>query len=334
MKVSVIIPCKNEEQYIEKCIESVLKNNYKDIKVIVCDGKSTDNTQDIVRRLEAIHPQVKLLINERETTPFALNLGIKSINSDVYLILGAHAELALDHIENAVQLLNKKYEVGCVGGILENVYSDDTSEAIGMAMSSRFGVGDAKFRTGAKDGYVDTVAFGAYRKEVFEKIGYFDDELTRNQDDEFNYRLTQSGFKIYFSNSIRSKYYVRGSFEKLFKQYYQYGYWKVLVNKKHNTITTIRQLIPLFFVLFLIFGGGLAFLSKFVMSTFVIVLLLYFLLGGFSAVNQAKGILKTGKVLLAFFILHISYGIGYLIGLFDFFILNKNSTQKAQSTSR
>jgi GT2 family glycosyltransferase len=121
-------------------------------------------------------------------------------------------------------------------------------------MSSVFGVGNAHFRTGGKSGCVDTVAFGAYRREVFERVGFFDEELARNQDDEFNYRVVQGGFKIFLDPAIQSDYFVRGSISKLYKQYDQYGYWKVFVNKKHGAVTTLRQLAPPLWVLFLLMG--------------------------------------------------------------------------------
>ncbi len=254
--ISITIPARNEEKYIEKCILSILSADYpqEKIKIFVCDGLSTDNTREIVSSLSNKHKNIQLIDNEKQTTPFALNLGLKASNCAIKIILGAHAEIDKDFIKNNVSVLNDYPEVGCAGGIIENVYENESAETIGLAMSSAFGVGNAHFRTGSKNGFVDTVAFGAYRKEVFEKIGYFDEDLIRNQDDEFNFRLLQNGFKIYLNSNIKSKYYVRASFSKLYKQYYQYGYWKVYVNKKHKAVTSIRQLVPLFFILFLFLG--------------------------------------------------------------------------------
>jgi GT2 family glycosyltransferase len=201
-------------------------------------------------------------------------------------------------------------------------------------MSSSFGVGNAHFRTGNKSGYVDTVAFGAYKKEVFDDIGYFDEDLIRNQDDEFNFRLLKNGYKIYLSNKIKSKYYVRGSFSKLFKQYYQYGYWKVFVNKKHKTVTTVRQLIPLFFVLFLILGGIISFAHPYIFIFYRAIILLYFLLGLLFAWDGNNSLKKAISITFTFFILHLSYGLGYLLAIFDFILLNKKPNDKSKTLSR
>ena len=252
--VSVVIPSYNEEAYIENCVRSILASNYPQdkLQVLVCDGQSTDATQEIVKKIAEENPQVVLLQNLNKTTPFALNLGLKYSSADVKIILGAHSTVDDNFVLQNVKVLETMPEVGCAGGVIENVYENNTSESIGLAMSSTFGVGNAHFRTGAKSGFVDTVAFGAYRKEVFENIGYFDESLTRNQDDEFNYRVTKAGYKIYLEPNIRCKYYVRGSFTKLYKQYFQYGYWKVFVNKKHGAFLSIRQLVPPAFVLYLL----------------------------------------------------------------------------------
>jgi glycosyltransferase involved in cell wall biosynthesis len=269
--VSIIIPCKNEELYIERCINSILDNSYpKDLVTIyVCDGRSSDTTANIVRKISEVDKRVNLLVNEQETTPFALNLGLKTSSADIKIILGAHSEVDENFISENVNAFEVDKNIGCTGGVLENIYETKTAKTIGLAMSSSFGVGNARFRTGAEDGFVDTVAFGAYRKEVFDKIGYFDESLTRNQDDEFNYRLIKNGFKIYLSNKIKCKYYVRGSYEKLFKQYYQYGYWKVFVGKKHNAVTSVRQLVPFLFVVFLILGGISSLLHPYLLYAWV-----------------------------------------------------------------
>lgn len=293
------------------------------LTVFICDGMSTDETVAIVNDYAIKHAHIQLLVNEKQTTPFALNLGIKASNSDVVIILGAHSELYPDYVSACIEAFKFAPNIGCTGGIIENVYENEISDVIGKAMSSSFGVGNAHFRTGNKDGFVDTVAFGAYKREVFHKVGYFDEELIRNQDDEFNYRLLNNGFTIYLFRKIRSKYYVRASYKKLFKQYEQYGYWKVYVNKKHNTVTTLRQVVPLFFVLFLLLGGLVSFFGQVYFTLFAIGLFLYFAAGYLFAYNLASDQFQITNIIRVFFILHFSYGWGYLKGLIDFFVLNK-----------
>ena len=329
--VGIAIPCFQEALHIEECVLSCLNQTYSgNIRVYVADGGSTDGTLEKLQQLALQHEnKIVVLKNERRVTPVALNMGLQASNEDFKMILGAHAALPNDYIEKCVHTFIENPEADCVGGIILNEYQDSTSQAIGCAMSSSFGVGNAHFRTGNKNGFVDTVAFGMYRKEVFEKIGYFREELIRNQDDEFNFRMESNGMKCFLNTDLHSKYYVRGTLNKLLKQYYQYGYWKVYVNLIHGQITTVRQLVPFAFVLYL-----------FMLVVFIIVipkyslfiaipLLLYFILALVFAFRSKSEVL--GSTLISFFILHLGYGWGYLRGVFEMKIFGKRPTlQHAQ----
>jgi glycosyltransferase involved in cell wall biosynthesis len=334
LTVAVVIPCRNEEKYIARCIDSVLAQDYPPslVSIYVCDGLSEDGSEGIARDYEKRFPSVHLLINEKQTTPYALNLGITRSVSDVVIILGAHAELYPDYISNCVSCLNRPDEIDCAGGVIENVYEDTTAGIISTAMSSGFGVGNAHFRTGTREGFVDTVAFGAYRRSIFEKAGLFDDQLIRNQDDEFNYRIHKAGFRIFLSPAIRSKYYVRASYAKLFRQYRQYGYWKVYVNKKHKTITTFRQVIPLVFVLFLFGGIPLSFVHRYFCYLFLSGLGIYFILSSGNAFKKAGKVSWVPGIILTFFLLHFSYGWGYFLGIIDFLLLGKSIRKEEKLT--
>lgn len=332
MKVSVIIPCKNEQDYIEDCINSIFNNTQLgfSLEVIVCDGLSNDNTPRILEKLKATYPKLKILLNKQVFTPHALNMGIQESEGDFIIIFGAHAVMRSKFITSCIEVLKEHPKVMCVGGLIHNSYSDLKSESIGFAMSSSFGVGNAHFRTGAKEGLVDTVAFGMYRKELFNKIGLFDVNLVRNQDDDFNFRITKNGFQIYLINQYLSDYFVRGSFSKLYSQYFQYGYWKVYVNRKHKAITTMRQLIPLFFVLYLfVLLGLLLIITKPYAWVLLSPMLLYFLC---SLLIPYKMYLRKVKLgfwtSYTFFILHISYGLGYASGIYEFIIKNKRWSNK------
>jgi len=331
--VSVIIPCRNEEAYISKNIDSILKQNYKGgFEVLIVDGMSSDGTRGIVEAYN--NSKVRLIDNPHQFTPHALNIGVEKAKGDVFIILGGHAFLDENFIAENIKILTKDKSVGCAGGQIMNIYENHTGEVIAKAMSSVFGVGNATFRTGGKAGYVDTVAFGAYYKHVHNKIGGFDEDLVRNQDDEYNYKITKAGFKIYFDPKIISNYYVRGDIKKLFKQYYQYGYWKVYVNTKHKTITTIRQMIPLFFVLGLIGGGLLSIIIPVFLWLFVGGVSLYILLALFFGFKKSKKMIEGLKVAMVFPILHFSYGWGYLIGIINFIFLGKKPSKRSQQTTR
>src|SRR5690606_32422467 len=235
--VSVVLPVRNEAAYIRRAVASVLRaaDGLADVEIIVVDGMSDDGTAEIAAELALSDPRIKLLRNPHRTVPHAMNLAIEAAAGDVIVRVDGHAEIAPDFMSAALAELEAHPECACVGGPIESVSEGSVAAAISNAMGSTFGVGNARFRTGGPDGYIDTLAFGVYRKADLKAIGKFDETLTRNEDDELNYRLVKSGRKIWFSNAIRSRYYVRPTLTKLFKQYFQYGYWKVYVNRKHNT---------------------------------------------------------------------------------------------------
>lgn len=333
-KVTVIIPSYNEEKYIARCLDSILASDcpLELIEVLVCDGMSSDRTPDIIKEYSVQNANIKYLVNEKKTAPYAVNLGIKQAMGDLILFLGAHSELSVNYIRKCAEVLDEKPDVYCVGGVLKNHSEDEKTQAIAAAMSSPFGVGSAHFRTGLKSGYADTVAFGLYRREVFEKVGLLDEELTRNQDDEFNYRLIKNGLKIWLTNKTHVVYYVRSSLPKLFRQYYQYGYWKVYVNRKHKAITTSRQLVPMFFVLYLLLFPLPVILGGRFLIAYQIGLDLYVLLIIIGALRAKVGLGRKFTVLQAFPTIHFAYGWGYLLGIIDFIFLNKAkpSEQKAK----
>jgi glycosyltransferase involved in cell wall biosynthesis len=332
--IAIIIPSFNEENYIEECLNSIVNQTYdfSKIEVFVCDGKSTDETQEKVSYFTKKHHNINLLINHQKTTPYALNLGIEAANSPIKIILGAHSYLQTDYIEFCLKTFKEHQDFDCVGGIIENIYETPNSKIIGMAMSSPFGVGNAHFRTGTKVGEVDTVAFGAYKQEVFEKCGLFDVSLKRNQDDEFNFRIIKNGFKIYLNPELKSNYYVRASYEKLVKQYYQYGLWKVFVNKKHKSVTSLRQLIPFFFICYLFMLLISAFVKPNVLM--FLPLLIYFVGAFYFANKKTYNIKRMFLIVYTFLILHLSYGTGYLVGILKFYILRQQPNYKTPNITR
>lgn len=335
-RIRVVIPCRNERGYIGRCLESLVACDRSglDVEVLVCDGMSDDGTRDEIAFIAAKNPWIKLVDNPARTTPQAMNLGLKPEGYDIGIILGAHAEVDPRFLQVNRDELLAHPEAGCVGGIIENVYGDATSRRIGAAMAHPFGVGGAHFRTGLKDGEVDTVAFGAYRREVFERIGYFDERLVRNQDDEFNYRVVKAGFRIRLNRGIRSRYHVRGTYAKLWKQYRQYGYWKVYVNRLHATITTLRQLVPALFMSGVIAGGALCAVWPALLPLWIGGLALYLIVASASAVRASRVLADAPGILLAFLVLHTAYGIGYLHGLLVFLVFRREPSSASTRLTR
>jgi len=263
--VSVIIPTRQERATIGKCLDSILGNSYPldKLEVIVVDGMSKDGTWRVVGEYAAQHPNVvKLLVDNKLTTPVALNMGIRTAKGDVIVILGAHSYTKEDFLQQAAKVLSEHPEADYVGGVVQGIGRSLLEIAIALALSLPFGVGNARFRTGSYEGFVDTVAFDAYRCHIFQKTGGFDEEFIRNQDDEFNYRLTKSGGKIYLATRIRSCYYVRPSLRKFWAQYFQCGYWKVRVIPKHRLPASCWHVVPTAFVISLVASGILAIWSS------------------------------------------------------------------------
>lgn len=336
-RVTVIMPVRNEAAYIEGSVRSVAAAGagLDALEIIVVDGMSDDGTRELALRLAAEVPGLKLLDNPERTVPYALNRGLRAAQHDLVVRVDGHAELYPDFFEECLKAMAAHPECSCVGGPIENVAEGEVSEAISAALSSPFGVGSARFRTGGAEGYVDTLAFGMYRKADLFAVGLFDEELTRNQDDEMNFRLVKAGRPIWFTPRIRSRYYVRSSFGKLWRQFFQYGYWKVYVNRKHGTFTNLRQLAPPLFVGYLAVVGVLALIWTPARWLLGITLLTY-LAGAFAfAARQTGSVSKAPRVMLGYGILHLSYGLGYLKGVQDFILLGRRSpTARATELTR
>lgn len=331
--VSIIIPCRNEKNYIAKCIDSFLKQSYpmELMEIVIADGMSDDGTKDILNEYLQKYNNVRVIENKGLSAPKGMNLGIKSSNKDIIIIFGAHAYADKDFVKNNVKYLKNK-EIGCAGGPIETVNDNKIGKAISLAMSSPFGVGNALFRYAQKETYVDTVAFGAYRRDVLEQIGYFDEELVRNQDDELNYRVIKEGYKIILSPSIKSTYYGRGSYAKLWKQYYQYGFWKVRVMQKHGKPAAIRHLVPMAFVLTNVLGILLGLIFKPILYLWLLEVAAYVLMDVyFSAKLSEKSPSIIACMLPVFPILHLSYGLGFVNGIFAFYIFKSNKIKEKNS---
>lgn len=335
-RLSIVIPCRNEAGYITRCLASLEAADLDRDRttVLVCDGQSDDGTRNEIERFTARLPWMVMLDNSARTTPHALNLGLRHKLFDVGIILGAHAEVEPDFVKRNLEQLRDDLTVGCAGGIITSEYTDQRSRRIGLAMAHPFGVGSAHFRTGLRSGYVDTVAFGAYRREVFERVGWFNERLVRNQDDEFNYRVTKVGFRIKLDPAIRSRYHVRASYVKLFRQYRQYGYWKVYVNQLHRAITTIRQLVPAAWVAFLFLGAVLSIAMPFAGWVYLAVVILYLTTAKFSAWRAGARAVDVPGVVLAFVTLHLAYGIGYWQGIVRFVLLRVDPSAMSTRSSR
>jgi glycosyltransferase involved in cell wall biosynthesis len=311
IEISVICPVYNEERYIEKLIQFFMNSKPESKELILADGLSTDSTREVIRKYQEMYPGViNLIDNPKKYAPFGLNLAIGQAKGEYIARVDAHTIYPLDYFEQCLKE-SKKQNATNVGGYIESKGWTDMGKAIAYAMSCKFGVGDSDFRTVRKDGYVDTVPFGFWKRSAFDTYGLFDERLVRNQDDEFNLRVKSMGGTIYQSSKIVSEYYVRDSLAKAFVQYYQYGLYKPMVLRKVGSGIRLRHLIPPCFVIYI---GGLPLALW--QPQYLLPLLLYFILDfGFSFMNDLTTSQKL-KALAVFPALHTSYGLGFLKGLF------------------
>ena len=332
--VSVIMPVRNEGDFIERAITSVLDNEYsaEKMEIIVIDGMSDDGTRETVEGLSLADDRVKMLDNPKRIVPAAMNVGLKAARGDVFIRVDGHAEVPRDFVTMSVECLREHPEAWVVGGYMETVADDYTGCAIASAMRSPVGVGNARFRLGDYEGWVDTLAFGAHHKWVPERIGYFDEELVRNQDDEFNLRIVLAGGKIWMSKSIRSKYFSRASLGKLWRQYFQYGFWRIRTLQKHRRPATFRQLVPLLLVLSLLLLGlaGLFWRPAWILLVVEAGLYLLGLAAGALDVGRRSGWRYAPVAPLVFTILHFAYGLGSLWGGIRFCLLRGHGMKRPE----
>ena len=320
-KVSIIIPCRNEEKYISRCLDSLIGNSYpKDLmEVFIIDGMSNDHTRKIVKRFIEKHSFVKLIDNYKKIVPVSLNIGIKKAKGELIIRIDVHSTYPSDYIEKLV-LWNRKTEADNVGGICITKPGANTviGQVISYVLFHPFGVGNSYFRIGSKEPkYVDTVPFGCYRKEIFKKVGLFNEKLVRNQDLEFNLRLRKCGGRILLVPEILSYYYARSSLRALAKNNFSNGYWVIYSTKFAKMPFSARHLIPFFFV-FLICGSLiLSFAFRIFFYLFVLIFSAYSIVNIFFSfeISFEKGIKYFIPAILSFATLHFSYGFGSMKGL-------------------
>lgn len=314
MFVSVILPVYNEERYIESCIQSLIAQTYDRnlMEWIIVDGNSTDKTRSIIQKYSDKYP-ITLLINEKRKTPSSLNMAIQASRGDVIIRFDAHAVFPPDYIEKCVECLDKT-EADNVGGWVETKSESFMGKAIAKVLSSKFGVGGSSFRTERKSGYVDTVPFGAFRRSVFDKLGLFNENLLRSEDNDINARIIESGGRVFLSEEIHSVYYCRDSVSGLLKQAVQNGNALFRTMRINPKAMSIRHFIPFLFFLSLIVLPTVSVFVPFVWNLVLFELGLYFSIDVcFSFIKKER---YLGFITVWLYpVFHIVYGFGSFLGL-------------------
>lgn len=323
--VSVIMACRNEIDYIVKSLDSLLKTTYpKDrLEIIIVDGESTDGTRTVLEKIASENPVVKVLFNPKKVIPTALNIGIKDSKGDIIIRADAHAEYSIDYIGKCVEYLYKT-EAWCVGGPLATASLVDTlmARVIAAVLSSPFGVGFSYFRVGKEARYVDTVPFGAFRKETFNKIGLYDERLVRNEDNEFSSRIIKNKGKIFITPEIKSTYYARTNLKSFLEGSYANGLWNAFIQKFYPYAFRWRHFLPLVFFIgcvlvfiSLVLGTILKLTSLYLVSLILVPYFVTNILSSFSLIFRRN--LKIKSFILAigvYFLFHFVYGYGIFRG--------------------
>ena len=316
-KVSIVVPMRNEERYIERCLVALVAQDYPHelTEILVVDGMSDDRSREIVTRWAERHPHIRLLDNEKRQTPAALNVGIRAALGDVIIRVDAHCEIAPDYASQCVAYLDKT-GADNVGGLMSPEGDSYWSTLVALATTTPFGVGDSQFHYTQKEQFVDTVYMGAFRREVFDRIGLFDESLIRNQDYELNYRLRAAGGTIFCTPEIKSTYHPRPSLSALWRQYAQYGYWKSRVVRMHPASTRWRHLVAPAFVLGVI--GAIMVSAVFPVVLWALGLLLASYLAcslAFSAsLARRHGWRYVWGLPVTFAVIHVSWGLSFWWG--------------------
>lgn len=335
--VSIVVPCRNERDHIETALETILAQQPPpgNFEVIVSDGMSDDGTREIILRLAHVDSRIRMVDNRRGIVSTGLNAAICKAQGSIIVRMDAHTIYAPDYVRQCVQVLEET-AADNVGGPWVARGEGRVGKAIAAAFQSSFACGGARGHDPHYSGPVDTVYLGCWRREIFDRIGFFDEELVRNQDDEFNLRIVRCGGKVWQSVKIKSCYYPRESLRHLFAQYVQYGYWKARILQKHRLPASFRHLIPAAFASALGLLPVLSLLWPTVFWVWVGLLGLYVAVNIFVSVLTAAGNGWNLFLLLpcVFAIFHLAYGWGFLRGFTDFIILRRKSRQSYTALTR
>lgn len=320
--VSVVMPVRNEAAFIVRSLGSVLAQDYPQdrLEVIVADGMSTDGTRELLATLQERYPQLKVVDNPGRIVSTGLNQAVPLAAGEVVVRIDGHCEIASDYISRCVDHL-RSGSTNAVGGPIHTIGETHMASVIAVAMSSRFGVGGSAFRTVTSGSmYTDTIPFPAYARRILEQAGEYDEELVRNQDDEYNYRLREIGVKLLFASDVRSKYYSRSSLRSLWRQYFQYGYWKVRVMQKHPRQMQVRQFVPAAFVAALAVCLATAPFLEVGPWLLGLVTVAYVIanLGATAVEIRSHGWRMLPLLPIIYATLHLSYGAGFWAGVVRF----------------
>lgn len=322
-KITIAIPCLNEEAYIESCVRDVMRQDYPQdrVEILVADGMSMDRTREILAALAKEDPRIRVIDNPERIQAAGMNAILREARGEVIVRMDVHCDYAKDYVSKCVEVLDRT-GADNVGGAARARAKTFFQRALCAALSSPLGVGGAKYRSEDSEGWVDTVPFGAFRRSVFERVGMYDPGAITNEDAELNQRLLAAGGKVYLSRDIVVYYYPRDSFRGLAKQYFKYGRGRVRTLLRHKKFLSPRPAIPFLMV---VTGATL-------LATSSVQPLTPFAFGAYALgtaaeairVGRKEGLLTIPVVWAIFPVLHVSHGVGFAVGLVRYGILDRS----------
>ena len=310
--VSVIMPCYNEEKFIEKSIESLIDDYFlKNCEIIVVDGMSEDKTRDIVNSFIKKGLPIRFFENKKKLQVHGLNLGLSKAKGEIIVRADAHCLYPPGYLKKCVDLLKTKDALN-VGGMMLPQGEKTVQKAIALALKHPVGVGDAKWHLGNYWGYADTVYLGTLRKELFKDIGPYDPKSSTNEDAELNLRIIKSGGKVFLDSSIKVTYFPRESLRELAIQYFRYGRGRCYTTLKHRKLTSYRQIAPVLLVIALFFSILFSFFQPLVLLFPLSYLCVVFLIALLSWPKQRISFRQRVLMGMGFLVMHTCWGIGFL----------------------
>ncbi|UCF34779.1 MAG: glycosyltransferase family 2 protein [Phycisphaerales bacterium] len=337
--VSVIIPMRNEARYIQACLETLLGQDYptERMEIIVADGMSKDGSREIVERFAKTHPNIKLIDNPEGIVPPALNRAIRVAQGEYILRADAHAEYGNDYISQCVHYLQKTGADNVGGPLITLPGGENVMARVVAALTTHpIVVGGSKFRTSMKEEYADTAVFGAFPRGLFDRIGFFNEALVRNQDNEFNSRIIHYGGKIFKTPKVVVRYYNQRTLRGLLRQAYRNGMWNVLTLIANPWSFKFRYFAPFGFVSWLLGFGILSIFFKWALWPLGFALISYALVTLLVAgqTSRTHGLLVALILPMSMFLYHVAYGFGSFAGIVRFCIFGAEARRNAREGSR
>ena len=334
--VTVILAARNEERFIEPCVRSILAQQPPPggFELVVAESLSDDRTREVLDRIAREDGRLTVVENPSQTAPAGWNIAIARARGRYIAIMSAHARYADDYLLTCFETA-ERLRADNVGGALIAEAEGYVQRSNAASHHSRFSVGGASWHSLEYEGSARTVFGGFYRRDVFDRIGFFDEKLVRDSDAEFNFRLELAGGKIWQSRAIRSWYRPRATLGALFRQYMQYGYWKVRILQKHGRAPAIRQYVPALFVA----GAAVLVVAALVTRAPLAIGALAAALGSYAVLLLIASLTTAAKygwdllpiLPVTFASYHVAYGAGFLAGLFDFVVRRRSSPRRSMA---